>query len=80
MTQRRRLTQEFAAEAVRLALTSARTQREVAEDLERFRRGRITSKRGADHEATPAPCGLAQNDRRVYAAPEGAEELQFEVN
>ena len=33
MPQPRRFTKEFAAEAVRLAQTSGRTQREIAEDL-----------------------------------------------
>jgi transposase len=33
MTQQRRFTKEFEDEAVRLARTSGRTQREVAEDL-----------------------------------------------
>lgn len=33
MTQPRRFTKEFADEAVRLALTSGRTQREIAQDL-----------------------------------------------
>jgi transposase len=33
MTQQRRFTKEFEEEAVRLALTSGRTQRAIAEDL-----------------------------------------------
>src|SRR5215218_10184807 len=33
MTKRRRFTRDFENEAVRLALTSGRTQREIAEDL-----------------------------------------------
>ena len=33
MTKRRRFTKDFENEAVRLALTSGRTQREIAEDL-----------------------------------------------
>ena len=33
MTKQRRFTKDFANEAVRLALTSGRTQRETAEDL-----------------------------------------------
>ena len=33
MTKQRRFTKDFENEAVRLALTSGRTQREIAEDL-----------------------------------------------
>ena len=63
MTKRRRFTRDFENEAVRLALTSGRTQREIAEDLGvglstlvrwigRSREGRAVDPAAAESEVT----------------------------
>src|SRR3954469_22330360 len=61
MTQQRRFTKEFAEEAVRLAQTSGRTQREIAGDLG-FGGSELVRWSGRSRDGHPADPAAAESE------------------
>ena len=62
MTKQRRFTKDFENEAVRLALTSGRTQREIAEDLGVGLSTLVRWLGRSRDRAREAPCGSSPPD------------------